>query len=197
MAKIVTSASMSLDGYISGPGESGFEHLFGWHRTGDVEIATAQPSVAFKVTPQSGEHLRELVENTGALVVGRRLFDFTQGWGGTHPFGVPVFVVTHTAPDDWAQEGFTFVTDSVESAVRQAAEIAGDKAVGVAAGDMARQALAAGLIDELWIDLVPVLLGGGTPFITSVAGAPIVLDDPRVIQGRGVTHLIYQLRDHA
>ncbi|MGI5320902.1 hypothetical protein [Actinomadura nitritigenes] len=75
-------------------------------------------------------------------MVGRKLFDLTQGWGGTHPFGVPVFVVTHKAPDDWRHEGFTFITDGVENAVRQAADVAGDKAVGVAAGDMARQALA-------------------------------------------------------
>lgn len=197
MAKVITSAAMSLDGYISGPGESGFEHLFGWHQTGDVELGTAHPSLGFKVTPQSGGYLRELVEGTGALVVGRKLFDLTQGWGGTHPFGVPVFVVTHKAPDDWPHEGFTFVTDGVESAVRQAAEVAGGKAVGVAAGDMACQALAAGLVDEFWIDLVPVLLGGGTPFVGSVAGAPIVLADPRVIEGRGVTHLIYRLRDRA
>ncbi|WP_329097300.1 hypothetical protein OG979_18295 [Actinomadura citrea] len=61
MAKVITSASMSLDGYISGPGESGFEHLFGWHRTGGVEVATARPDMAFEVTPQTGEHLRRLV----------------------------------------------------------------------------------------------------------------------------------------
>jgi dihydrofolate reductase len=197
MAKIITSAAMSLDGYISGPHESGFEHLFGWHQTGDVEIGAAHPSLGFKVTLQSGEYLRELVEGTGALVVGRKLFDLTKGWGSTHPFGVPVLVVTHKAPDKWPHEGFAFVTDGVESAIRQAAETAGDKAVGVAAGDMARQALAAGLVDEFWIDLVPVLLGGGTPFVDSVTGAPITRDDPRVIEGRGVTHLIYRLRDRA
>lgn len=197
MTKVITSASMSLDGYISGPDESGFEHLFGWHRTGDVEIGTAHPDVAFKVTAQSGEHLRRLVGGTGALVVGRKLFDLTQGWGGTHPFGVPVFVVTHKAPDDQPYGGFTFVTDGVESAVRQAAEAAGDKAVGVAAGDMARQAFAAGLVDEIWVDLVPVLLGGGTPFFDAVTDVPLPLDDPQIIQGRGVTHLIYRLSDRA
>ncbi|GGT63899.1 dihydrofolate reductase family protein [Actinomadura citrea] len=197
MTKVITSASMSLDGYISGPGESGFEHLFGWHRTGDVEVATARPDMAFKVTPQTGEHLRRLVDGTGALVVGRKLFDLTQGWGGSHPFGGPVFVVTHTAPDAWPHQGFTFVTDGVESAVRQAAEVAGGKAVGVAAGDMARQALAAGLIDEFWVDLVPVLLGGGTPFFNAVTDVPLVLDDPDVVQGRGVTHLVYRLHSRA
>lgn len=197
MTKVITSASMSLDGYISGPDESGFEHLFGWHRTGDVEVATAHPDLAFRVTPQSSEHLQKLVDGTGALVVGRKLFDLTQGWGGTHPFGVPVFVVTHKAPDDWPHKGFTFVTDGVESAVRQAAEVAGDKAVGVAAGDMAGQALAAGLIDEFWVDLVPVLLGGGTPFFNAVTDVPLVLDDPNIVQGRGVTHLIYRLHSRA
>ncbi|WP_433249989.1 hypothetical protein [Actinomadura nitritigenes] len=68
--------------------------MIGWHQNGDVEVGTAHPDLSFKVTLRSGEYLRELVEGTGALVVGRKPFDLTKGWGGTHPFGVPVFVVT-------------------------------------------------------------------------------------------------------
>jgi dihydrofolate reductase len=100
MGKVITSASMSLDGYISGPDESGFEHLFGWHHNGDVEVSATDPRWSFTTTEPSAEHLREQMAATGALVVGRRLFDVTQGWGGNHPFGVPVFVVTHQVPRD-------------------------------------------------------------------------------------------------
>jgi dihydrofolate reductase len=112
MSKVITSASMSLDGFIAGPGNSGFEHLFAWHRNGDVEVASADPRWAFQVEAVSATHLRDQLASTGALVVGRRLFDLTNGWGGTHPFGVPVFVVTHAAPRDWPHPDapFTFVT---------------------------------------------------------------------------------------
>jgi dihydrofolate reductase len=132
---------------------------------------------------------------TGALVVGRRLFDVTQGWGGNHPFGVPVFVVTHQVPRDWphSQAPFTFVTDGVESAVGRATEAAGGKDVGVAAGTMARQGLAAGLVDEIWVDLVPVLLGGGISFFDTLPSAPVLLGTPRVIETKGVTHLRYRV----
>ncbi|GLY89787.1 dihydrofolate reductase family protein [Actinoallomurus iriomotensis] len=196
MGKIVTSASMSLDGYISGPDESGFEHLFGWHQGGDVEFSAADPRWSFRTTEASAGHLREQLAGTGALVVGRRLFDVTEGWGGNHPFGVPVFVVTHRKPDDPPFPGgpFTFVTDGVESAIAQARQVAGGKDVGVAAGQMARQALAAGLLEEIGVDLVPVLLGGGIRFFDTIADAPVVLGAPRVIEGNGVTHLRYPVR---
>src|SRR5918996_3601291 len=118
MSKVYTGASMSLDGYISGPGESGFEHLFKWLGSGDVEVPTAKPDMTMRMTPVSAEHWREVMDISGALVVGRKLFDFTSGWGGLHPMGVPVVVLTHSVPDGWEREGehFTFVTDGIESA---------------------------------------------------------------------------------
>jgi hypothetical protein len=94
MTKVYTGASMSLDGYISGPEESGFEHLFKWYGNGDVEVPTAKPDMTMRMTPVSAEHLREVWEASGALVVGRKLFDFTSGWGGLHPMGLPVVVLT-------------------------------------------------------------------------------------------------------
>jgi dihydrofolate reductase len=193
MGLVTTSASMSLDGYISGPAESGFEHLFAWHRNGTVEVAANDPRWRFAVTEASAAHLRRQLESTGALVVGRRLYDVADGWGGRHPFDVPVFVVTHRPPADVpADSPFRFVTGGVIDAVQQAREAAGDRTVGVAAGEMARQALAAGLIDEVQVDLVPVLLGSGTPLFGELDG-PVRLGSPRVVESNGVTHLYYAL----
>jgi dihydrofolate reductase len=197
MSKVYTGASMSLDGYISGPNESGFEHLFQWYGNGDVEVPTTKPEMTMRVTPVSAEHLRTLSEMTGALVVGRKLFDYTSGWDGNHPLGKPVVVVTHNVPDGWPREGapFTFVTEGIERAIEVASDLAGDKVVGVNGGTIARQCLDAGLLDEIWVDLVPVLLGGGTPFFDQLASAPVVLEGPiTVTQGTDVTHLRYRVR---
>jgi dihydrofolate reductase len=114
MSIVTTGASVSLDGYIAGPGETGFEHLFGWMGAGDVELPTADPSMTLRMTEVGAAHFRGLMERTGAIVVGRRLFDITQGWGGTHPLGVPVVVLTHRPPVDWAHAGFHFVSTGIE-----------------------------------------------------------------------------------
>ncbi|GAA2433496.1 dihydrofolate reductase family protein [Actinomadura vinacea] len=197
MAKVYTGASMSLDGYISGPGNSGFDQLFKWYGNGDVEVATTHSDLTFRLTPQSAEHWRGIVDGTGALVVGRRLFDITDGWGGTHPMDVPVVVLTHKVPDGWPRKdsALTFVTDGIESAVAKAAELAGDKTVGVNGGTIASQCLEARLLDEVWIDLVPVLLGDGTPFFDGLENVPVELEGPvSVVEGRDVTHLRYRVR---
>ena len=159
MTKIYTGASMSLDGYISGPNVTGFEHLFEWMMNGDVAVETANPEMTMRLSETSAAHLRGMLERTGCLIVGRRLFDYTKGWGGKHTMGVPVVVLTHSVPDGWEQEGewFTFVTEGgIEAAVETAKRIAGDKIVGVNGGEIASQCLNAGLLDEVWIDLVPV-----------------------------------------
>ena len=141
-------------------------------------------------------YLRDTIGNAGALVIGRRLFDYTQGWGGSHPIGVPVFVVTHSVPEGWprANAPFTIVLDGVESAVTQASAVAGDKTVGVAGPNVIQQCLNAGLLDELWIELVPVLLGEGIRFFDNLTGPPVMLENPTVIEGDRVTHLMYKVR---
>ncbi len=194
MSKVYTGASMSIDGYIAGPGESGFDQLFQWYENGDVEVPTANPELTMHLTPVSAAHFRGLIEMTGALVVGRKLFDVTSGWGGTHPMDVPVVVLTHRPPADFESPSFHFVTDGIEAAVAKASEIAGDKVVGVNGGTIARQCLDAGLLDEVWIDLVPVLLGGGTPFFEQLGTAPVALEGPVSVQeGTRVTHLRYRV----
>lgn len=195
MATVIAGASMSVDGYIAGPGNSGFEHLFAWNGNGEVEVPTAHPDFTLRMSAVSAEHYRNYTEGCGAIVVGRRLFDLTNGWGGQHPNGANTFVVTHTVPAGWADNpNFTFVTDGVGKAIELAKEQAGDKIVGVNGGMIARQALEARLLDELWLDLVPVVLGGGTPFLDELANVPVLLADPEVIEGKAVTHLKYRIR---
>ena len=198
MTKVFTGASMSLDGYIAGPGESGFDQLFKWYSNGDVEVPTADPEMTPRMSAASAEHFRQIIDMAGALVVGRKLFDFTSGWGGNHPLGLPVVVVTHTVPDGWPRQDapFTFVTEGIEAAIETARGLAGDdKVVGVNGGTIASQCLNARLLDEVWVDLVPVLLGDGTPFFDQLKKAPVELEGPTsIIAGVDVTHLRYRVR---
>jgi dihydrofolate reductase len=198
MSKVYTGASMSIDGYIAGPGDSGFDQLFKWYGNGDVAVETADPDMTFHLTETSAKHFRALIERTGALVVGRKLFDSVSGWGGTHPMGVPVVVLTHEPPADWPEgTSMTFVTEGIEAAIEKAKALAGDKVVGLNGGEIASQALDAGLLDEVWVDLVPVLLGGGTPFFSGLGTAPVSLEGPLSIgEGLDVTHLRYRVRYH-
>jgi dihydrofolate reductase len=131
----------------------------------------------------------------GALVVGRRHFDHAGAWGGRHPMDVPVFVVTHAVPREWTHEGspFTFVTDGVERAVEQAKAVAGSKDVGVGGANVAQQCIEAGLIDEVGIDLVPVLLGEGVSFFGRLRTGPIELERTMVVEAPGVTHLRFRV----
>ena len=109
--------------------------------------------------------------------------------------GVPTFVLTHTVPQQWVYEGspFEFVTDGVESAVEQAKQAAGDKNVAVGAASIAQQCLRAGLLDEIHVDLVPLLLGGGVRLFEHLGSTPIELESTRVIEAPGVTHLTYRV----
>jgi len=184
---------MSLDGFIAKPdGDVGA--LFDWYSGGDVEVRYPG-GMLVKVTPASAAFIREVHFAAGAIVTGRRLFDITNGWEGQHPLDVPVFVVTHAPPPDWAHPDapFTFVTDGVASAIAQAKTVAGDRAVGVGGANVAQQALRAGLLDEVTIDLVPLLLGEGISFFGNLGGDRIALERTIEIAAPGVTHLRYRV----
>jgi dihydrofolate reductase len=159
-------------------------------------VPTARPDMTFHVSEASARHLRDLMDNVRVIVSGRRLFDVAHGWAGRHPFGVPVYVVTHSVPDGWPREDapFTFVTDGVESAIAQAKATAGDGIVAVGGANIAQQCLEAGLLDGIGVALVPVLLGKGIRFFDNLAKTPVFLEDPEVIEGVGVTHLYYRVR---
>ena len=202
MGKVTCEISMSLDGFIAGPNDGpeapmgvGGEKLLAWYFGGDTEYTLPGTDMVFMVSAQTAEFLAETRRTTGALVFGRRTFDLTSGWGGKHPLDVPVFVVTSSVPQDWVYEGspFTFVTDGLESALEQAKAVAGDKDVGVGAAGIVQQCIKAGLLDEIHIDLVPVLLGGGVSLFDHLGIGPIDLEATRVIQGTGVTHLTFRV----
>jgi dihydrofolate reductase len=195
MGKVIASASMSLDGYIA-KNDNSIGRLFDWLQNGDVEIPTATENMAFHLSPQSAEYWKQRVSDPGAMVCGRTLFDFTNGWGGRHTVDAPVVVVTHQVPTDWVDAHpdapFHFITDGVEAAVLKAQELAGDRIVAVTAGTIAGQALELGLLDEIAIDLVPVVMGKGRPFFGTLTLQDVALGDPTVcIQGDRVTHLVF------
>ena len=202
VGKVSTGLSMSLDGFIAGPNDGperplgeGGERLFAWYSEGDTEYRLPGTDMVFRVSPRSAELLREAHARMGAFVTGRRTFDITGGWGGRPPLGVPTFVLTHTVPQEWVYEGspFTFVTDGLQSAVEQAKAIAGDKDVAVGAASIAQQCLRAGLLDEVHIDLVPVLLGDGVRLFERLGTGPVALERTRLVEAPGVTHLTFRV----
>jgi dihydrofolate reductase len=193
MGKILSHMTMSLDGFIADPNDQVGE-IFEWYGAGDVTIPTASKDMSFKVDAASAEMLHHLIEGSGALIAGRRLFDITNGWGDNHPIGTPVVVVTHQPPADAAKKWprTTFV-DGVEAAIGRARKIAGDKDVVLSSANVIQQALALGLVDEVAISLAPVLLGVGIPYFSKLNGF-VRLEDPIVIQGHRALHLRYAVR---
>jgi dihydrofolate reductase len=202
MGKVVFNNSMSLDGFVAGPNDGpdnplgdGGERLFRWYFSGDIPFQMPGQVPAFKLSRASAEHLAAATQTIGAMVAGRRMFDIANAWQGHPPGEVPCFIVTHVAPQEWVKEGspFIFVTDGVESAIRQAQAAAGDKDVAVSSASIAQQCLRAGLLDEIHLDLAPVLLGGGVRLFEQVGNQPIDLECIRVIDAPGVTHLGFRV----
>jgi dihydrofolate reductase len=193
MTKVIAFMSMSLDGYVADAND-GVDEVFDWYFSGDVEVSTPSTSgMTFHVSAPSADHLRDLMAEVGAMLTGRRTFERADGWGGRHPWDVPAFVATHEVPDGWPRPGSTvqFVTDGIESAVARAKSAAGPKSVLVHGAQTIQQCLDAGLLDEIHIDLAAVLLGAGVRLFDHVANAPVVLGNPTVVAGVGVTHLRY------
>jgi dihydrofolate reductase len=158
-------------------------------------VSIGDQEMDLKVSSQSAEQFEERAQAAGAIVSGRRMFDVAGAWGGKHPMDVPVVVVTHQVPQEWVYEGspFTFITDGVESAVEKARVIAGEKSIGVGGADITRQCLKLGLLDELQIDLVPVLLGRGVRLFEYLGIEPVELERTGVIESPGVTHLSFRV----
>ena len=195
MAKVIAAAAMSLDGFIADTHDA-VGPLFDWYGNGDVAVTGSDPDRVFHVTAATADYLRATWSAIGAMVIGRRLFDLTNGWEGRPAVGEAVFVVTHQAPAGWQFPGapFTFVTDGLASAISQAREFAGSRNVALSAGSLTGQAVAAGLVDELSVSLAPVIVGTGIRFFGEYAESPVLLENPEVIEGDRVTHLHYQVR---
>ncbi|MEO6571611.1 MAG: dihydrofolate reductase family protein [Ilumatobacteraceae bacterium] len=196
MGKVQAQAIMSLDGYVANQ-DNTIGRLFDWLQNGEIAIATPAGDFTMHLDPASVEHWTGWCSSLGVLVCGRELFDVADGWQGRHTLDVPVVVVTHQVPTDWVEAHpgapFTFVTDGVKAAVARAQEIAGDRVVSVTGGTIARQALELGLLDEVAIDLVPVVMGeGNRPFFGQLSRSDVLLGNPTTcIQGDRVTHLVF------
>lgn len=189
MALVSCSMSMSLDGYVTGPGDSREDP---WGRGAEV----LHSWLFDQSTPEDEAILAEMVAGCGAVIMGRRSFDKNEGdggWGDGGPVGdTPVFVVTHQKPTKPAPSVFTFVTDGVVSAIEQAKAAAGDKVVGLHGATVMQQALPLGLVDELVVQLVPVLLGGGTRLFDLLDDA-ITLERTSVTPTPAATHLRFRV----
>jgi len=208
MSRLRFQISMSLDGYVAGPGQSVEDPLgVGGEQLHEWVIALAfwrrMHGMEGGEVNESTEVAQRGWENVGATIMGRNMFGGHPGpwdpespwkgwWGEEPPFHHPVFVLTHHAREPLAMEGgttFTFVTDGIESALEQAREAAGGKDVTIGGGaQAAQQYLAAGLVDEMWIHLVPILLGGGEALFGGMTDLGS-LEQVEAIPAPRVTHL--------
>ena len=211
MSKLRFQIAMSLDGFVAGPnqskeeplGEDG-ERLHEWAL--ELEAWRKPHGREGGVVNASTEVMEEAFGNVGAILMGRNMFGGGPGpwgeepwegwWGDDPPFHVPVFVLTHheREPLQKSDTTFNFVTDGIEPALERAREAAGDKDVAIGGGaETGQQYLAAGLIDEMQLNVVPILLGGGSRLFDDGAGAGADLELVRVIDAPGVTHLKYRI----
>jgi dihydrofolate reductase len=190
MGKVIVDITMSLDGFVTGPNDGpgnglgdGGRVLHEWVFEGRTEADNLL--------------LEEPMQTRGACILGRRTFDIAeQAWGDNPPFGAaPVFVLTHR-PHETLNRGtttFIFVTDGMESALKQAQAAAGDKNVSLMGANVSQQYLKAGLVDEMEIHLANVLLGAGRPLFANIGDEQIKLERMRVIATPAVTHLRYRV----
>jgi dihydrofolate reductase len=199
--RVFFDITTSLDGFIAGPDDSledplgkGGEKLHEW--VYGLASWRGPHGLEGGETGPDSDLLDEAMTRSGALIVGRRMFDLAQGWGDEPPFHKPVFVLTHRAGEPQEKEGgttFIFVTDGIESALDQARDAAGDKDVSIGGGaSTVQQFLGAGLIDEFQIHVAPLLLGGGTRLFEQ-APPEIGLELTGVIESPRVTHIGYRV----
>jgi dihydrofolate reductase len=192
MTKVIFDISMSLDGFITASNQSSEEPM------GDGGLRLHDWAFNEADDP-SREVLSRAAESAGAVIAGRRTYDDSlPWWGADGPTGearLPLFVVTHSQPQDVPAGGvYTFVTDGIESALQQAKAAAGDKNVAVMGGaDIGQQFLRAGLLDEIQIHLVPVLFGSGTRMFELLGDGHVHLEITEVIGASAATHLRYRL----
>jgi dihydrofolate reductase len=202
MTKVVIDMTMSLDGFVAGPndgkqfplGQHGGAAIFDWYTSGTEEL---EPNI-FK--PERGPNRAEvdrMFAESGAFVFGRRTYDITDGWGGRHPVnGVPVFVLTSNPPPPnevpKGPSNLTFVTDGIGSAIDQARTVAGGKDIKLGGASPGKEALAAGLCDEILVHIEPYLMGGGVRLFDELADG-LRLEKLSVSDGPLATHIRYRV----
>jgi dihydrofolate reductase len=194
MSKVTAGFSMSLDGFVADP-DDGVEEVFKWYSAGGTDAEVMAGGGTMRMSREGAESIKEAGRGAGVLVTARRTFDIAGAWGGKHPMNVPMVVVTHSVPEEWAnREGspFTFVTEGVPQAIDVAREIAGDKDVVVGAPSVTQQCLQLGLLDAIHIDLVPVVLGRGIRLFDHLT-KPVELLVTEASGNPHVTHLTYRV----
>jgi dihydrofolate reductase len=191
MSTVVMHNVVSVDGYIADQDDQ-VGPLFDWYSNGDTALTEGGE---LKVSQASAEYVRPMWDRIGSMVIGRHLFDMTNGWEGTPPAGEHVVVVSHRPkPDGWHPEASYHFIGDVAQAIAAAKELAGERTVAVAAGDVGGQALALGLVDEVAMDVVPVVFGTGKRYFGPVDGQHLLEDPDVVIRGDRVLHLHYRVR---
>ena len=196
MGNVVMHNVVSVDGFIADENDQ-VGPLFEWYVNGEYGLAEDRQDATgrLKVSKASIDYVRPTWAAIGSMVIGRHLFDITNGWEGRPPAGDHVVVVSHRPrPEGWHPEASYHFVDDVATAVAAARELADDRTVSVAAGDVGGQALALGLVDEVAMDVVPVVFGTGKRYFGSI-GTQHLLDDPEVVvQGDRVLHLRFRVR---
>jgi dihydrofolate reductase len=198
MGKVFTDISLSLDGFIAGPDDGleyplgkGGERIHQWKF--NLESWREPQGLGGGKTNRDSEIVDESDKNTGATIVGWRMYDNAQGWGEEPPFRRPVFVITHKAQEKVVKANgtiFTFVTDGIQSALKQAQAAAGDQDVAVGGGaNIVQQFIQAGLLDEIQLHIAHLLLGDGVRLFDHLGMKQIELESLRTVEGDGVTHL--------
>jgi dihydrofolate reductase len=195
MGRLVLYMSMSLDGFIAGPGDTmdnpfgtGGQRLHGWLGDGGADVNGYRPS------DPAGQTVFDEMMATGAVVTGRRTGEFTNYWGGDHHDGVPIFVPTHQAPAGTAPGGVHFVTDGIASCVKQARAAAAGRDVMLHGAYTAQTALRARVLDVMEIQLVPVLFGQGHRLFDGAGPEHTELRLARTLQSPGALLLRYEVR---
>jgi dihydrofolate reductase len=193
---------VSVDGFIADENDA-VGPLHDWYFSGDIPITDggdeqydhSGAGSVFKISRASAEYVQPMWESIGTIVMGRKLFDLVNGWEGQPPAGDHVVVVSHRPkPEGWHPEASYHFVDDVTAAIGKAQELAGERIVAVNAGDVGGQILAAGLVDEVAMDVVPVVFGSGKRYFGSI-GRQHLLEDPHVvIQGDRVLHLRFKVR---
>jgi dihydrofolate reductase len=206
MGTVIMHNVVSVDGFIADE-KDGVGPLHEWYFSGDTPVIGGDNQAddqrfdhsgagnAFKVSAASAVYVRSMWEAIGVIVMGRHLFDLVNGWEGQPPTGDHVVVVSHRAkPEGWHPEASYHFVDGVTAAVDKAQELAGERMVAVNAGEVGGQILAAGLVDEVAMDVVPVVFGSGKRYFGSIGGQHLLEDPHVVIQGVRVLHLRFKVR---
>ena len=197
MAKVIAAITMSVDGYITGPNDGpgkglgeGGERLHYWVFGGPWSYETGPRG---EPTGVDAAYLNEGTARVGAIVIGRNMYEAAGHWGDKNPFGVPVFVVTHRPEEEPDTGEFAFVGD-FEEAIDRARAAAGDKDVSIGGGgDVIRQGLDAGIVDELGIIVAPVILGGGKHLFEDFTKS-LALENQGVRQSRWATFIEFAVK---